>query len=167
MTDSIIVQTRHTDFDDATECTVQTQLQRADVLQHCLDLKVGKGTLSIQNGKGISNVTTVVNMDIINENVGYESKATMAMVIPLNFTGQLDCYRVSVVEDTWLQPGTEALVRGHINEYALTKNEEGVGIIEPCDKFIAKDSALYINGKNFSECLRNRTTALYDGIKCS
>ncbi|VDH93319.1 Hypothetical predicted protein [Mytilus galloprovincialis] len=63
-------------------------------------------------------------------------------VIPLNFTGQLGCYRVSVVEDTCIQPGTEALVRGHINEYPSTKNEVGLGIIEPCDKFVAKDSAL-------------------------
>ncbi|CAC5376669.1 unnamed protein product [Mytilus coruscus] len=62
--------------------------------------------------------------------------------IPLNFTGQLGCNRVSVVEDTCIQPGTEALVRDHINEYPSTKNEVGLGIIEPCDKFIAKDSAL-------------------------
>ncbi|CAG2199880.1 unnamed protein product [Mytilus edulis] len=41
-----------------------------------------------------------------------------------------------------IQPGTEALVRGHINEYPSTKNEVGLGIIEPCDKFVAKDSAL-------------------------
>ncbi|VDI50865.1 Hypothetical predicted protein [Mytilus galloprovincialis] len=63
-------------------------------------------------------------------------------VIPLNFTGQLGCYRVSVVEDTCIQPGTEALVRGHINEYPSTKNEVGLGIIEPCKKFMAKNSAL-------------------------
>ncbi|CAC5409281.1 Retrovirus-related Pol polyprotein from transposon 297 [Mytilus coruscus] len=62
--------------------------------------------------------------------------------IPLNFTGQLGCYRVSVVEDTCIQPGTEALVRGHINEFPSTKNEVGLGVIEPCDKFIARDNAL-------------------------
>ncbi|CAC5382862.1 unnamed protein product [Mytilus coruscus] len=89
----------------------------------------------------------IIGLDFLRENgclinLQEEHMVCHNQKIPLNFTGELGCYRVSVVEDTCIQPGTEALVQGHINEYPSTKNEVGLGVIEPCDKFIARDNAL-------------------------
>ncbi|VDI41274.1 Hypothetical predicted protein [Mytilus galloprovincialis] len=86
-------------------------------------------------------------------------------VIPLNFTGQLGCYRVSVVEDTCIQPGTEALIRGHINEYPSTKNEVGLGIIEPGEKYMAKDSVMARTSVKASETVPLRFMNVSNVVK--
>lgn len=69
---------------------------------------------------------------------------------------------MSEVEDTCVQPGSEAFVRGHINEFPSTKNEVGLEIIEPCDTFIAKDSLKnvqlrFMNVSNVVKILRSDT----------
>ena len=118
---------------------------------------VGKGNFYLQIGQVKYSADAVVaelamdgiiGLDFLRENhctinLQEETMLCGTQKMPLQFTGRLGCYRVSVAEDTCIPPGTEAIIPGRINDYESTEMKMDNGIVEPCEAFIAKDSALW------------------------
>ena len=62
--------------------------------------------------------------------------------ISLQYEGRLGCYRVCVTENISIQPRPEKVIRGCIKDIEKLKNNDEIGIIEPCENFLKKELAL-------------------------
>ena len=62
--------------------------------------------------------------------------------IPLYFEGRIGCFRVTVKENISIQPGTEMIVKGYVQDAPKLRKDNEWAMLEPCEKFLKRDCAL-------------------------
>jgi hypothetical protein len=62
--------------------------------------------------------------------------------IPLYFEGRIGCFRVTVKENISIQPGTEMIVKGFVQDAPKLRKDNKWAMLEPCEMFLKRDCAL-------------------------
>ena len=55
--------------------------------------------------------------------------------LPLYFEGRIGCFRVTVKENISIQPGTEMIVKGYVQDAPKLRKNHEWAMLEPCEKF--------------------------------
>ena len=62
--------------------------------------------------------------------------------LPLYFEGCIGCFRSTVKENISIQPGTEMIVKGYVQDQPKLRKDNEWAMLETCEKFLKRDCAL-------------------------